>query len=128
MKKIEAIIREECLPAVLADLREMGYPGITVTSVQGHGRQKGLKQVYRSVEYTVDFLPKTKVEIITEDTSVDRIVASIARNARTGNIGDGKIWVMPVEAVLRVRTGETDDEALSHTEAAAQPERVPALA
>jgi len=127
MKKIEAIIREERLPLVLADLREMGYPGITVTSVKGHGRQKGIKQVYRSVEYTVEFLPKAKIEILTEDESVDRIVAAIARNARTGAIGDGKIWVMPIESVVRVRTGETDEEALSHEAPNAEPERIPAL-
>jgi len=112
MKKIEAIIREERLPMVLADLRDKGYPGITISAVKGHGQQKGIKQIYREVEYTVEFVPKTRVEIIAQDDSVDKIVASIAENARTGAVGDGKIWVTAVESLTRVRTGETGDAAI----------------
>ena len=112
MKKIEAIIREERLPIVLADLREKGYPGITISPVKGHGRQKGIKQVYREVEYTVEFLPKMRIEVIAEDDAVEKIMKSIAENARTGAVGDGKIWVTPVEALMRVRTGETGDAAI----------------
>jgi nitrogen regulatory protein P-II 1 len=112
MKKIEAIIREERIPMVLADLREKGYPGITISSVKGHGRQKGIKQVYREVEYTVEFVPKARLEIIVDDASVDKLVASIAENARTGAVGDGKIWVTPVETLVRVRTGESGEAAV----------------
>ena len=112
MKKIEAIIREERLPIVLADLRDKGYPGITISQVKGHGRQKGIKQVYREVEYTVEFLPKMRIEVIAEDDAVEKIMKSIADNARTGAVGDGKIWVTPVEALMRVRTGETGDAAV----------------
>ena len=125
MKKIEAVIREEMLSSVLADLREMGYPGITITSVQGRGHQKGLRHVFRSSTYVSEFLPKAKIEIIADDESVDRIVASIARKARTGAIGDGKIWIMPIDSVLCVRTGEVDEGAL--LEEAPAEEREPAL-
>ena len=112
MKKIDAIIRDERLPVVLADLREKGYPGITISAVKGHGRQKGAKQVYREVEYVVEFVPKTRIELIVDDASVDRLVSSIAEHARTGAVGDGKIWVTPVEALVRVRTGETGEAAV----------------
>jgi nitrogen regulatory protein P-II 1 len=112
MKKIDAIIRDERLPVVLADLREKGYPGITISAVKGHGRQKGAKQVYREVEYTVEFVPKTRIELIVDDASVDRIVKSISEHARTGAVGDGKIWVTAIESLVRVRTGETGDAAV----------------
>jgi nitrogen regulatory protein P-II 1 len=112
MKKIEAIIREERLPVVLAALTELGYPGITLTSVKGHGRQKGVKEMYRGKEFTVDFLAKVKVELLVGDAVVDKVVAAIAENARTGAIGDGKIWVTPVDSIMRVRTGEQGDAAL----------------
>lgn len=112
MKKIDAIIREERIPMVLADLRDKGYPGITISSVKGHGRQKGIKQVYREVEYTVEFVPKARLELIVDDASVDKLVKSISDNARTGAVGDGKIWVTPVEGLTRVRTGETGDAAI----------------
>ncbi len=112
MKKVDAIIREERLPMVLADLREKGYPGITISAVKGHGRQKGAKQIYREVEYTVEFLPKTRIEMIVDDDSVAKIVASIAEHARTGAVGDGKIWVTSVESLTRVRTGETGEAAI----------------
>lgn len=112
MKKIEAIMREERLPVVLAALGELGYPGITITPVKGHGRQKGVKEMYRGVEITVDFLPKIKIELIVADPAVDKAVATIAENARTGAVGDGKIWVTPVDSVTRVRTGETGEAAV----------------
>lgn len=112
MKKIDAIIREERLPMVLADLREKGYPGITISSVKGHGRQKGIKQVYREVEYTVEFVPKTRIELIVDDESVEKLVDSICEHARTGAVGDGKIWVTPVEKMVRVRTGEKGPAAI----------------
>ena len=112
MKKIEAIIREERLPIVLASLREMGYPGITISRVKGHGRQKGIKQIYREVEYTVEFLPKTRIEMIVDDADVEKIMKAIAENARTGAVGDGKIWATTVDALMRVRTGETGTAAI----------------
>src|SRR5712692_11699964 len=111
MKKIEAIVREERLPVVLAALSELGYPGITITTVKGHGRQKGVKEMYRGVEITVDFLPKIKIELIVADPLVDKAVATIAENARTGTVGDGKIWVTTVDSVMRVWTGETGEAA-----------------
>src|SRR3989442_8856103 len=112
MKKVEAIVREERLPVVLAALSELGYPGITITPVKGHGRQKGVKEMYRGVEITVDFLAKIKVELIVADPVVDKVVATIAENARTGAVGDGKIWVTSVDSIMRVRTGETGDAAV----------------
>jgi len=112
VKKIDAIIREEQLPVVLAALEELGYGGITISPVKGHGRQKGIRQVYRGREFTVDFLPKIKVEIVVSDDAAARVVAAIAEHARTGAIGDGKIWVTAVESLMRVRTGETGEQAL----------------
>ncbi len=112
MKKVEAVVREERLPVVLAALSELGYPGITITPVKGHGRQKGVKEMYRGVEITVDFLPKLKIDMIVEDAAVDNVVAAIAENARTGAVGDGKIWVTTVDSIMRVRTGETGDKAV----------------
>lgn len=119
MKKIEAVIREERLPLVIAALEELdrklppaGYPGITISSVRGHGRQKGVKQVYRTTEVKVDFLPKVKLEIIARDSECDQIIQSIVDNARTGAVGDGKIWVSSIDSLLRVRTGEAGEEAL----------------
>ena len=112
MKKIEAVVREERLPVVLAALSELGYPGITITPVKGHGRQKGVKEMYRGVEIIVDFLPKLKIDMIVEDGAVDNVVAAITENARTGAVGDGKIWVTTVDTIIRVRTGETGDEAV----------------
>ena len=112
MKKVEAIIREEQLPVVRAALEEVGYPGITLSSVRGHGRQRGVKQHWRGKEFTVDLLPKVKLELIVGDAHAAKIVACIAENARTGAVGDGKIWVSAIESVTRVRTGETGDVAL----------------
>ena len=112
MKKIEAIIREERLPVVLAALTELGYPGITLTSVKGHGRQKGVKEIYRGTEFTVDFLAKVKIELIVGDAAAKNVVDAIVENARTGAVGDGKIWVTTVESVVRVRTGEQGESAV----------------
>jgi nitrogen regulatory protein P-II 1 len=106
MKKIDAIIRDERLPMVLAILREKGYPGITVSQVKGHGRQKGAKQVYREVEYVVEFVPKTRIELVVDDEHVEPLMDAISDHARTGAVGDGKIWVTPIESLMRVRTGE----------------------
>ncbi len=112
MKKIDAIIRDEQLPVVLAALGELGYPGITITPVKGHGRQKGIKQIYRGREFTVDFLSKVKIELIVSDGSAGKIVDSIVEHARTGAVGDGKIWVTNVESLTRVRTGEVGEAAI----------------
>lgn len=112
MKKIEAIIREERLPVVRASLEECGYPGITISNVKGHGRQRGVTQQWRGREFTVDLLPKAKLELLVADADAERIVKTIAENARTGAVGDGKIWVSTIDSVMRVRTGETGDVAL----------------
>ncbi len=112
MKKIEAVIREELLPVVRAAIEETGYPGITVSAVRGHGRQRGITQTYRGREYTVDLLPKMKIELIVADVDCPKIVQAIAEHARTGAVGDGKIWVSNIETVVRVRTGEVGEVAL----------------
>ena len=112
MKKIEATIKPFKLDDVKQALSEIGIMGMTVTEVKGHGRQKGHKEIYRGAEYQVDFLPKTKIEIIVDQSMVDSVVKKILESARTGKIGDGKIFVMPVEEVIRVRTGETGKDAI----------------
>jgi nitrogen regulatory protein PII len=112
MKKIDAVLREERVPVVLAALSELGYPGITITPVKGHGRQKGVKEMYRGVEIVVDFLPKIKLEMIVGDDASESVVSAIADVARTGAVGDGKIWVTTVDSVMRVRTGETGEDAV----------------
>lgn len=113
MKKIEAIIRVEKFEEVKEALKELvGYPGMTKTSVEGHGKQKGLKQQFRGTTFEVEFPPKIKLEIVAADHEVDGIVNVIVAKARTGEVGDGKIFVYPVESVTRVRTGEKGDEAL----------------
>ena len=112
MEKIEAILREERLPFVLAALGELGYGGITITNVRGHGRQRGVVQQWRSTEFRVDFLPKVKVEVIIADTLVERAIEAIIKAARTGKIGDGKIFVTNVEQAVRIRTGESGEAAV----------------
>ncbi|MBF0417452.1 MAG: P-II family nitrogen regulator [Magnetococcales bacterium] len=112
MKKIEAIIKPFKLDDVKEALSEVGIQGITVTEVRGFGRQKGHTELYRGAEYVVDFLPKLKVEVVLDDDRVDQAVEAIERAARTGRIGDGKIFVTPVERVVRIRTGERDGNAL----------------
>lgn len=112
MKKIEAIIKPFKLDDVKEALNEKGIKGMTLSEVKGYGRQKGHKEIYRGAEYVVDFLPKIKLELIVEASQVDEIVACIRQAAVTGKIGDGKIFVLPVEEVVRVRTGETGKEAI----------------
>ena len=112
MKKIEAIIKPFKLDEVKEALQEVGVQGITVTEAKGFGRQKGHTELYRGAEYVVDFLPKVKVEVILGDALVDRAIEAIVKAARTGKIGDGKIFVFDVEQVIRIRTGETGEEAL----------------
>ena len=112
MKKIEAIIKPFKLDDVKEALNDVGIQGITVTEVKGYGRQKGHTELYRGAEYVVDFLPKVKIEIIVADEQVARVVEAIEKSAKTGRIGDGKIFVMPIEDVLRIRTGERGIEAI----------------
>lgn len=112
MKLIKAIIKPFKLDDVREALSEIGVQGITVSEVKGFGRQKGHTELYRGAEYKVDFLPKVKIETAVSDDSVDKIVEAIRAAASTGKIGDGKIFVMPIEQAVRIRTGESGDEAL----------------
>ena len=112
VKKIEAIIKPFKLDEVKEALHDVGVSGITVTEAKGFGRQKGHTELYRGAEYVVDFLPKVKLEIVVDDDMAPRVVEAIAAAAQTGRIGDGKIFVIPVESALRIRTGETDSDAL----------------
>jgi nitrogen regulatory protein PII len=112
MKKVEAIIKPFKLDEVKGALHEIGIHGITITEVKGVGRQKGHTELYRGAEYVVDFLPKVKIEIVVPDDGTQAVVDTITKAAFTGRIGDGKIFVMPVDEVIRIRTGETGPEAL----------------
>jgi nitrogen regulatory protein P-II 1 len=112
MKKIEAIIKPFKLDEVCEALNEIGITGLTVTEVKGFGRQKGHTELYRGAEYVVDFLPKIKLEIAVVESLVDTVIETIANTARTGKIGDGKIFVTNIEQVMRIRTGETDEAAI----------------
>ena len=112
MEKIEAILREERLPVMLAALGDLGYGGITITPVRGHGRQRGVVQQWHGNEFKVDFLPKVKIELIVANPHTDQIVKTICENARTGNVGDSKIWVTPVSRIVRVRTDEEGEAAI----------------
>ena len=112
MKKIEAIIKPFKLDEVKEALHDVGVKGLTVTEVKGFGRQKGHTELYRGAEYVVDFLPKVKIEVVIEDNLVENAVEAVKQAAHTGRIGDGKIFVSNVEAVLRIRTGETGAEAI----------------
>lgn len=112
MKKIEAIVRPFKLDEVKIALVNAGIVGMTVTEVRGFGRQKGMTERYRGSEYTVEFLQKLKVEVVVEDNQVDLVVEKIISAARTGEIGDGKIFISPVEQIIRIRTGEKDLEAV----------------
>ena len=112
MKKIEAIIKPFKLDEVREGLSEVGITGLTVTEVKGFGRQKGHTEIYRGAEYVVDFLPKIKVEVVLADDIVDQAVEAIVKAAHTGKIGDGKIFITPVEQVIRIRTGETNEAAI----------------
>ena len=112
MKKIEAIIKPFKLDDVKEALQEIGLQGMTVTDARGFGRQKGHTELYRGAEYVVDFLPKVKIELVVEDRMVERVVTAIKDAAHSGRIGDGKIFIIPVDDAIRIRTGEMGDEAL----------------
>ena len=112
MKKIEAVIKPFKLDEVKEALQAMGVQGMTVIEAKGYGRQKGHTELYRGAEYVVDFLPKVKIEVVVKTSEVDRCVEAIVRAARTGKIGDGKIFVTSVERVVRIRTGEEDETAV----------------
>ncbi len=112
MKKIEAVIKPFKLEDVKDALAEMGITGMTVSEVKGYGRQKGHSELYRGAEYVVDFLPKIKMEMVIDDDQVDQVINTVVEAARTGKIGDGKIFVSDIEKIVRIRTGETDSEAI----------------
>ncbi len=112
MKQVTAIIKPFKLDEVREALAEVGVNGLTVTEVKGFGRQKGHTELYRGAEYVVDFLPKIRVEMVVADTAVDSVIEAIVKAARTGKIGDGKIFVSAIEQAIRIRTGETGDTAL----------------
>jgi len=112
MKKIEAIIKPFKLEDVKDAILKLGVSGMTITEVKGFGRQKGHKEIYRGAEYVVDFLPKTKIEVVVPTERVPRVIDAIKENAYTGQIGDGKIFILPVEKALRIRTGEEDEDAI----------------
>ena len=112
MKIVVAIIKPFKVDDVKDALKDLGVEGMTVSEAQGFGRQRGRTEVYRGAEYTVDFVPKVRVEVLTDDGNVDRIVDALVAAARTDKIGDGKVWVVPVETVIRIRTGERGADAL----------------
>ncbi len=112
MKKIEAVIRHFKLEDVKNALNEKGVQGMTVTEVRGFGRQKGHKEMYRGAEYTIDFLPKVKIELVVADSQAESIIDTILHTARTGNVGDGKIFITDLAEAVRIRTGETGESAL----------------
>jgi nitrogen regulatory protein P-II 1 len=112
MKLIVGIIKPFKVDAVKEAVKDLGVQGLTVSEVQGFGRQRGHTEVYRGAEYTIDFVPKTRVEILVDDGDVDRVVQKLLETARTGKIGDGKVWVVPVENIWRIRTGESGPDAL----------------
>ena len=112
MKLVTAIVKPFTLDDVKTSLQDAGVLGMTVSEIQGYGRQKGHTEVYRGAEYAVDFVPKVRIEVVVDDSIVDKVVDSIVQTARTGKIGDGKVWVSPVETIVRVRTGERGTDAL----------------
>jgi nitrogen regulatory protein PII len=112
MKKVEAIIKPFKLEAVKDALAEVGIEGMTVSEVKGFGRQKGHTEIYRGSEYTVDFLPKIKIEVVLADTVVEAAIKAIVKSAKTGKIGDGKVFVSPIDSAVRIRTSETDEGAI----------------
>jgi nitrogen regulatory protein P-II 1 len=112
MKRVEAVIKPFKLEDVKDALAEIGIDGMTVSEVKGYGRQKGHSELYRGAEYVVDFLPKIKMEMVVDDKDVEQVTATIVEAARTGKIGDGKIFVSDIEKIIRIRTGETDTEAI----------------
>ena len=112
MKQITAVVKPFKLDDVKAALEVLGVQGLTVSEVQGFGRQRGHTEVYRGAEYTVDFVPKVRIDVIVDDDDVEKLVAAIVEAARTGKIGDGKVWVSNIESLIRVRTGERDGDAI----------------
>lgn len=112
MKKIEAFIKPHKLDEVKEAITEIGLQGMTISEVKGFGRQKGHTELYRGAEYVVDFVPKVKIEVVAKDEDVSKIIDAVQKSAKTGNIGDGKIFVTPVESVIRIRTGETGNGAI----------------
>ena len=112
MKLVTAVIKPYQLDAVKEALHALGVAGLTVSEVQGYGRQKGHTEVYRGAEYSVDFVPKVRVEVVADDALADKVVDAVVEAARTDKIGDGKVWVTPVESVIRVRTGERGADAV----------------
>ena len=112
MKLVTAIVKPFVLEDVKGALEQLGVLGMTVSEVQGYGRQKGHTEVYRGAEYSVDFVPKVRVEVVADDNLADKVVDAVVEAARTGKIGDGKVWVTPVETVVRVRTGERGADAI----------------
>ncbi|GAA3461784.1 MULTISPECIES: P-II family nitrogen regulator [Saccharothrix] len=112
MKLVTAIIKPFTLDDVKTSLEQLGVLGMTVSEVQGYGRQKGHTEVYRGAEYAVDFVPKLRIEVLIDDAAVDKVLDAVVEAARTGKIGDGKVWVTPVDTVIRVRTGERGSDAL----------------
>ena len=112
MYKIEAFLRPAALDKIQESLQELGIPGLSVLEVRGFGRQRGHREVYRGAEYTVDFVPKIKVEVVVKDGDRDAAIDAIVQGANTGKVGDGKVFVYPVEQSIRVRTGETGESAL----------------
>ncbi len=112
MKKIEAIIRPEKLNAVRQALETLGFSGLMIAEIEGHGKQKGVSQQWRGKEYKIELLPKVKIEIVAHDNDVNKIMEGIARSAATGKLGDGKIFVYPVETAMRIRTGEKGDSVV----------------
>jgi nitrogen regulatory protein P-II 1 len=112
MKKIEAIIKPFRLDEVKDALNTLGITGMTISEVKGFGRQRGHKEIYRGTEYQVDFVPKVKIDLVVESDMADKVIAAIAENANTSSVGDGKIFVMPMEQAVRIRTGESGNEAI----------------
>jgi nitrogen regulatory protein P-II 1 len=112
MKKIEALIRPERLEPVMDGLRALGYPGVTITEVKGHGKQRGFNQIWRGSEYRVEFIPKIKLEVVVLDEDATKVVAALVKAARTGSIGDGKLFIYDVEDAVRIRTGEYGFKAI----------------
>lgn len=112
MKLVTAVIKPHMLEPVRDALSALGIEGMTISEVSGYGRQRGHSEVYRGAEYVVDFVPKIRVEVVVSDTDSDDVVRTLVSAARSGRIGDGKVWVVPVETIVRVRTGERDDAAL----------------
>ncbi|MFN3814477.1 MAG: P-II family nitrogen regulator [Aquificaceae bacterium] len=112
MKKVEAIIKPFKLDEVKDALVELGIGGMTVTEVRGFGQQKGHTEIYRGTEYVIDFLPKVKIEVVVKDEDVEKVVETITKTAQTGRVGDGKIFIIPIEDVIRIRTGEKGEQAI----------------